>query len=89
MMQQTQGHDNGFVNSQAIEHLAYGPPPGLAYPPGLMAGPGLQGQAGRGYDLMQAAGSAHGEFHVPFYTGKHQARVPSAVASMKKYYNRP
>lgn len=74
-----------------MDHLAFGPPPGLAYPPGLMAGPGLQGQAGgRGYDLSQSAGSAHGEFHVPFYQGKlSQVRVPSAVVSVRKLYNRP
>ncbi|KAK7689071.1 hypothetical protein QCA50_007762 [Cerrena zonata] len=60
MAQQTQGHDNGFVNSQAMDHLAFGPPPGLAYPPGLTTGPGMQGQpGGRGYDLSQTTGSAH------------------------------
>lgn len=77
-------------------HLAYGPPPGLAYPPGLMAGPGMQGQlgqaGGRGYDLAQAAvtGSAHGEFIFPFNQGKlSQVRVPSAVVTVRKLYNRP
>ncbi|CAL1703477.1 unnamed protein product [Somion occarium] len=61
LMSQPQVHDNGFVNSPSMDHLAYGPPPGLTYPPGLVTSPGVQqGQAGgRGYDISQTSGSAH------------------------------
>lgn len=80
------------------QHLAYGPPPGLAFPQGAMPNAALAGRHGLGMgtglppgmDIPQASGSAHGELLFLHYQGREsQVRVPSAVLSVRKLYHRP
>ena len=77
--------------NHASPHIAIGPPPGLGYPQGgPISHSGNNNGAEPQADLSKAEPPLINGERLSFVLGREsQVRVPSAVLSVRKYYQRP